>query len=132
MNIVNDERYQVIPDENLMYLAGWYGPPPGPVDPAVLERAWSTERGREIRDGAAPQPDLEAVRADYDERISDEEFLLRYLINANDVDAMYAEGKPVTPIVPGAGSGWVEALVRETRVGSISVSLNGVQLELHR
>ena len=132
MNIVNDERYQVIPDENLMYLAGWYGPPPGPVDPAVLERAWSTERGREIRDGAAPQPGLEAIRADYDERNSDEEFLLRYLINANDVDAMYAEGKPVTPIVPGAGSGWVEALVRETRLGSISVSLDGVQLELHR
>ena len=45
---------------------------------------------------------------------------------------MYAEGKPVTPIVPGAGSGWVEALVREPRVGSISVSLDGVQLELHR
>ncbi len=113
MNIVNDERYQVIPDENLMYLAGWYGPPPGPVDPAVLERAWSSERGREIRDGAAPQPGLEVIRADYDARISDEEFLLRYLINANDVEAMYAEGKPVTPIVPRAGSGWVEALVRE-------------------
>ena len=78
------------------------------------------------------QPALEAIRADYDERISDEEFLLRYLINANDVDAMYAEGKPVTPIVPGAGSGWVEALLSETRVGSISVSLDGVQLELHR
>ena len=131
MNIVNDERYQVIPDENLMYLAGWYGPPPGPVDPAVLERAWSAERGREIRDGTARNrtstPSGPTTTSGSRTRSS-----CSAIINANDVDAMYAEGKPVTPIVPGAGSGWIEWLVSETRAGSISVSLDGVQLELHR
>ena len=33
LNVVQGERYLTIPDENLMYLAGWYGPPPGEVDP---------------------------------------------------------------------------------------------------
>ena len=47
LNVVQGERYATIPDENLMYLAGWYGDPPGEVDP---ERARpgrrQTERGR--------------------------------------------------------------------------------------
>ena len=42
MNVVQGERYRTIPDENLMYLAGWYGKPPGAVDPEVLERAAAT------------------------------------------------------------------------------------------
>ena len=29
LNVVQGERYATIPDENLMYLAGWYGTPPG-------------------------------------------------------------------------------------------------------
>ena len=37
LNVVQGERYLTIPDENLMYLAGWYGDPPGEVDP----EAWT-------------------------------------------------------------------------------------------
>ena len=133
LNVVQGERYPTIPDENLMYLAGLVRAcRPGRSTRTCSTRACHRARARDPRrrrPAAVPRGDPRATTAS---DLSDEELLLRYLIPATDVDAMYAEGKPVTPIVPGAGSGWVEALVRETRVGSISVSLDGVQLELHR
>ena len=48
LNVVQGERYATIPDENLMYLAGWYGTPPGEVDPELLERA-AAQRARQAR-----------------------------------------------------------------------------------
>ena len=64
LNVVQGERYLTIPDENLMYLAGHYGPPPGELDPEVLDRAAATERGRAMfGDWAPPQPSLAEIRA---------------------------------------------------------------------
>ena len=54
LNVVQGERYATIPDENLMYLAGWYGTPPGEVDPEVLDRAAATARGK-ADDGRRPR-----------------------------------------------------------------------------
>ena len=104
LNVVQGERYQTIPDENLMYLAGWYGDPPGEVDPELLDRAGATDRGRAIlAEDEAPQPTLKEIRAQYGESLSDEELLLRYLIPGPDVDAMYAATQPVRPIFPIGG-----------------------------
>src|SRR4029079_5608710 len=51
LNVVQGgERYATIPDENLMYLAGWYGTPPGEVDPDVLDKAAATARGKQMMD----------------------------------------------------------------------------------
>jgi oxaloacetate decarboxylase alpha subunit len=58
LNIVQGERYGTIPDENLMFLAGHYGPPPGQLDQDLLDRAFSTERGRAVRDNPPPPPNL--------------------------------------------------------------------------
>ena len=73
LNVVQGERYVTIPDENLMFLAGWYGKPPGTVDPELLDRAFSTDRGRQVRDSGPAQPDLKDIRAQYGENLSDEE-----------------------------------------------------------
>ena len=54
LNVVQGERYATIPDENLMYLAGWYGTPPGEVDPEVLDRAAADRRGKRD-DGRRPR-----------------------------------------------------------------------------
>src|SRR5262249_41118016 len=62
LNVVQGERYLTIPDENLMYLAGHYGDPPGPLDPEVLDRAWATERGKRILESPPPQPSLAEIR----------------------------------------------------------------------
>ena len=88
-----------------MYLAGWYGTPPGEVDPEVLDRA-AAHRARQqiIAAGHAPQPTLKEIRAEYGENLSDEELLLRYLIPGTDVDAMYAADNPIEPIYPIGGA----------------------------
>ena len=135
-NVVQGERYSTIPDENLMYLAGWYGTPPGEVDPELLERAASTDRGRQMMDvGHAPQPSLKEIRAEYGENLSDEELLLRYLIPGNDVEAMYAADRPIEPIRPlraPDGMPWLRDLLTASDVRGLSATRGGVSVTLRR
>src|SRR5258708_1178221 len=65
LNVVQGERYLTIPDENLMFLAGHYGPPPGPLDQELVDRAFSTERGKRMLDWSPPPPTLREIRAQY-------------------------------------------------------------------
>jgi oxaloacetate decarboxylase (Na+ extruding) subunit alpha len=133
LNVVQGERYATIPDENLMYLAGWYGTPPGEVDQELLDRASQTERGRTIMATPhAPQPSLKEIRAEYGEHLSDEELLLRYLIPGTDVDAMYAADNPIEPILPTAGVGWLKDLMTTTAGRSVSATRGAVSVSLRR
>jgi oxaloacetate decarboxylase (Na+ extruding) subunit alpha len=134
LNVVNGERYAIIPDENLIYLAGHYGPHPGPVDGDVLDRAFSSARGRELQDWEPPQPSLDEIRRRYGVHLSDEELLLRYLIPGEDVDAMYAAGPVRRDLMTAAASPnvrWVQDLMTSTtaravtaRHGDLTVSLS--------
>jgi oxaloacetate decarboxylase alpha subunit len=103
LNVVQGERYLIVPDENLMFLAGHYGPPPGELDQDVLDKALSTPRGKAMLDWSPPQPTIEEIRREYGQKLSDEELLLRYLIPGPDVDAMYAAGKSIEPVIRWAG-----------------------------
>ncbi|HEX4110202.1 MAG TPA: hypothetical protein VHX88_18880 [Solirubrobacteraceae bacterium] len=132
MNVAGGERYAVIPEENLMYLAGWYGTPPAPIDPGVLERAFSTQRGREIQASSFEQPTLKEIRAQYGERLSDEELLLRYLFNPAFIDAMYAGRRPIEPIVAPTDLALVDRLMGSRRARSIHVTTGGVSVSLRR
>jgi oxaloacetate decarboxylase alpha subunit len=136
LNVVQGERYRTIPDENLMYLAGWYGTPPGPVDPEVLDRAAGTERGRTIlaTDGA-PQPTLREIRARYGERLSDEELLLRFLIPGPDVDAMYAAASPIEPVLPLGGRdglAWLRDVLASSSPRAVDAARGPVSVSLRR
>jgi oxaloacetate decarboxylase (Na+ extruding) subunit alpha len=136
LNVVQGERYSTIPDENLMYLAGWYGKPPGEVDAELLERGSQTERGRAIMsESHAPQPSLAEIRREYGERLSDEELLLRYLIPGPDLDAMYAAAQPIEPIYPlggPTGLSWLRDLMASTGPRSVKVTRGGVSVSLRR
>jgi oxaloacetate decarboxylase alpha subunit len=131
LNVVQGERYLTIPDENLMYLAGWYGKPPGTVDPELLDRAATTDRGRAILGSEPPQPSLAEIRREYGERLSDEELLLRYLIPGPDVDAMYAANQPIEPIHP-RGLGWVSELLDRPAGRRIEATRGDVSVALRR
>lgn len=98
LNLVNDERYTVFPDENLMYLAGHMGPIPGPVSQDVMDKAFSSKRGKEFLDWEPPQPSLTEIRHRLGENLSDEELILRFLIPGPDVDAMLASGPVKTEL----------------------------------
>jgi oxaloacetate decarboxylase alpha subunit len=136
LNVVQGERYATIPDENLMYVAGWYGTPPGEVDPELTERAAATERGRQmLAAGHAPQPTLKEIRREYGESLSDEELLLRYLIPGNDVDAMYAADNPIEPVLPlGGPEGlpWLKDLLAASQARGLSATRGNVSVTLRR
>ncbi|HEX2392813.1 MAG TPA: hypothetical protein VHI77_07835, partial [Solirubrobacterales bacterium] len=136
LNVVQGERYATIPDENLMYVAGWYGTPPGEVDPELTERAAATERGRQMMAiGHAPQPSLKEIREEYGENLSDEELLLRYLIPGNDVDAMHAAANPIEPILPLGGPDglpWLKDLLAASQARGLSATRGGVSVTLRR
>jgi oxaloacetate decarboxylase alpha subunit len=95
LNIMNGDRYSVIPDENLLYLAGHMGRIPGPILPELADRAFSSARGAEIMNWRQPQPSLRELRSQFGENTSDEEFILRYLMPSSDVEAVLAAGPVV-------------------------------------
>ena len=135
LNVVLGERYLTIPDENLMFLAGHYGPPPGDLDPELLDRAFATARGKTMLEWQPPQPSLEEIRREYGERLSDEELLLRYLIPGPDVDAMYAADRRIEPVYPLGGPqglAWVKELFDYPDVRAVSASLGPVSVSLRR
>ena len=95
LNVVTGERYGTVPDEVLVYVLGHLGEPPAPIDPNVLDRMLSTDRGREIQAWTPPQPSIAELKAEYgDRRMSDEELLCRYLVPLPDVEATRAAGPP--------------------------------------
>jgi len=135
LNVVEGERYLTVPDENLMYLAGHYGPPPGEVDQELLDRAFSTPRGKVVLDSTPPQPSLKEIRRQYGEHLSDEELLLRYLIPGPDVDAMYEAALPIEPIYPLGGPhglSWVRDVMESSSARSVTATRGPVTVALRR
>jgi oxaloacetate decarboxylase (Na+ extruding) subunit alpha len=135
LNVVQGERYLTIPDENLMFLAGHYGRPPGELDHDLLDRAFSTDRGRVVRDTPPAQPSLREIREQYGTRLSDEELLLRYLIPGPDVDRMYAAEHPIAPVYPIGGAqqlGWIRDLLSAGSARTIRANRGDVEVELRR
>lgn len=135
LNVVQGERYVTVPDENLMYLAGHYGPPPGELDQDLLDRVFSTERGKRMLAWSPPHPSLKEIRKEYGMRLSDEELLLRYLIPKPDVDAMYEVDPPIVPIVPARrrdGLGWISSALTTPGPRELTASDGHVTIELRR
>jgi oxaloacetate decarboxylase alpha subunit len=90
-NILGKERYANVSDQIIRYLNGRFGRPTFPVDQNVLDRIMSRPRARELADEPPPLPPAE-LRKRFAPGISDEEFLLRAVMPAEQVDAMRAAG----------------------------------------
>jgi len=94
MNIISGERYKIIPNGVIEYVAGFFGPPPVPIDPNVLDKITSMPKTKKLMAAEFSQPSVSEIRQQLGIglNVSDEEFLLRYAINKDDVDAMVAAG----------------------------------------
>ncbi|MGC1415517.1 MAG: hypothetical protein WA817_09565 [Candidatus Acidiferrum sp.] len=90
-NIIGDERYGNVSDQVIRYVLGKFGRPTVPVDPNVKDRILSRPRAKEL---AAEPPLLppQELRKRFKPGISDDEFLLRAAMPAEEVDAMLAAG----------------------------------------
>jgi oxaloacetate decarboxylase alpha subunit len=131
MNVTGKERYAVIPDEVVRYALGRFGRPNVPIAGHVMDRIMSSARARELaaEPGMADLPDL---RRRLGAHLSDEEFLLRATMPAEQVDAMQAAGPAQRDYDPEARQAM--AVLRDllTRPGGEAVSLKrpGFELEL--
>jgi oxaloacetate decarboxylase alpha subunit len=94
MNVIYRERYKVIPTEIIQYAAGWFGPPPAPIDPNVLDRIHGQAMARAIMGQEFPQPSLAELRQELGcgPEVSDEEFLLRYTMTRKEVERALGPG----------------------------------------
>ncbi|MEM4450520.1 MAG: biotin carboxyl carrier protein [Nitrososphaerota archaeon] len=101
MNVIYKERYKVVPDGIIQYAAGWFGPPPAPIDPDVLDKIRSQPKAKEYFDKEVPQLSVEEIRRQMGlgPEVSDEEFLLRYSMTDQDVDEMLKAG-PIKTTYP--------------------------------
>ena len=91
MNVLAPERYANVPDEVIRYVLGKFGTPPAPMDSNVRDRIEQLPRARELANQSA-MPELSELRRRFDTGLSDEEFLLRATMPAEQVDAMVAAG----------------------------------------
>lgn len=121
-NVVNGERYRVVPDEVKKYVLGYYGKLLAPVEPEALERIVSNGSARIALEPAAPVPAVDALRRKYPDA-SDEERLLRFCFAGNQVDEMRAAG-PIRTIY-----GFEQPLERLLRELSGRKSWHYVRLE---
>ncbi len=91
MNVLSGTRYQNVPDEVTRYVLGRFGAPAMPLNAQVKDRIISSKRAKEL-DEESRMGSLDELRAKLGRGYSDEEFLLRAVMPADQVDAMKAAG----------------------------------------
>ena len=95
VNVVSGERYKIVPDGVIEYVAGYFGQPPAPIDPDVLDKISSLPKTKKLMQESFPQPSVKEIRKKMGmgPEVSDEEFLLRYAMSENEVNAMLAASR---------------------------------------
>ncbi len=131
MNLTGKERYGNVPDEVIRYALGKFGKPNAPIAPEVMDRIDSLPRTRELR--AEPgMPSLAELRRRMGAALSDEEFLLRATMPAEQVNAMKQAGPAAQTYDPDLAP--VKKLVRELLsrrdIAYLSIEKPGFKLEL--
>ena len=131
-NVIGTERYCTVPDQAIRYVLGGFGRPTAPVDPNVLDKIMSLPRTREIQQQPMTMT-LEDTRKKFPKNMPEEEFLLRAVMPADQVDAMMANRGPVRPYNPEVAP--VLKLLREMKqrpaVSHFIVDKPGFKLELN-
>ncbi|HYL61319.1 MAG TPA: biotin carboxyl carrier protein [Candidatus Methylomirabilis sp.] len=132
-NIISPERYANVSDQVIRYVLGKFGRPTVPVDANVKDRVLSRPRAKELAAEPPPLPPVE-LRKRFKAGISDEEFLLRATMPAEEVDAMLAAGPAksyynpdVQPILK-----LLRELPKRRSASDIVFEKPGFRLELHR
>jgi len=96
INVIQGQRYEQVTDQVLQYALGHWGEEAGnEVAPNTKDRLLDRPRAKEFAAWRPPQPTIEEVRAKLGgPTMSDDELLLRYVVGADDVEAMRAASAP--------------------------------------
>jgi len=98
INVATGERYKHVIDEFILFAQGVYGEDSGYtwMDQNLKDRLLGTQRARELAARKPPNIPLNEIRDRFGgASVSDEEFLLRYIMKgAEEIEAMRAAGRP--------------------------------------
>jgi oxaloacetate decarboxylase alpha subunit len=135
INVIVGERYKEVTDQVIRYALGHFGEEAvTAMDQNVRARILDRPRANEIKAQTRQFPTLAEMRRDLDaETVSEEELLLRWLLNKEDIAAMRAAGPAkdyVTtrhPLVK-----LMEGIVARSDCNLVQVSKAGFSLTLER
>ncbi len=133
MNVLAPQRYATVPDEVIRYVLGRFGTPIAPVDANVRDRILALPRARELA-AQPPMPGLDELRRRFAPGLADEEFLLRAVMPAEQVDAMRAAGPCRRGYSPDAAAleQLLQALGKRRDLDWLRIERDGLRLELAR
>jgi len=131
-NVIGERRYAQVSDQVIRYILGKFGRPTRPVDAKVEAAILDRPRSQEL--AADPDfPSLPDLRKRFGAGMDDEEFLLRAVMPADQVDAMMAAGRSRATYTPEAAP--LMKLLRELAARpsarDLVVERAGIRLALH-
>ena len=131
-NVVQGERYGVVPDEIKKYALGYYGHLLAPIDPDVLDRIVANGSAKIALRPEPPPPAVTQLRKHYP-RASDDERLLRFMITGNQVDEMLKAGPMRTeyhfekPIIR-----LIRELANRPKLGRVYIRSGDLGVDIHK
>ncbi len=122
LNVVQGERYRIVPDEVKKYALGYYGKLLAPVEPSVLDRIVANGSPKIALEPSTPAPAAARLREQYPSA-SDDERILRYMFAGSQVDDMLASATTPAPYrVDAPIVRLVGELAKRRRLGRIHLS----------
>ena len=96
INVIVGERYKEVTDQIIQYALGYWGREGAELmEPAVKAKILDRPRAKEWAERQPPEPTVQELRKKMNaEGVSDEEFLLRWNLNVDEIAAMRAAGAP--------------------------------------
>ncbi|MFN3552275.1 MAG: biotin carboxyl carrier protein, partial [Novosphingobium meiothermophilum] len=131
-NVIGERRYGQVSDQVIRYCMGKFGKPTSPVDPQVLATIMDRPRAREL-EKEPTFPALSDLRRQFGSDMPDEEFLLRAVMPAEQVDAMLAAGPSRATYSPQAAPilSLLRQLAARPTARDIVIEREGFRLALH-
>lgn len=133
MNVVTGERYKEVADEIIQYALGLWGEEESSsMDPNVRDKVLNRPRAKALAKWQPPQPSLKEVRQQYGgPGVSDDEILMRFFTDEEQVAAMRAAG----PVNQDAGTGQglqslIVELAKRKNVKYVHLQKDGMSLTL--
>ncbi len=135
INVIVGERYRQVTDQVILYALGRFGDEAArEMDQNVRDFILDRPRARILSAQDIEDPTLADKRRELGaETLSDEDFLLRWLLTRDDIDAMRAAGPPRTyGLRRNHAIGFVAQLARNEAYGSLDLHRPGFNLTLSR
>jgi oxaloacetate decarboxylase alpha subunit len=133
INIIVGARYQLVTDQIILYALGRFGEEAArEMNQNVRDIILDRPRAKLLASQEAPHPSLDEMRKKLDaEGLSDEDFLLRWLLTKDDIEAMRAAGPPrVYETRRNYAVGLVTRLVNSANLATIDICRPGFKLSM--